>query len=75
MKKGAKTKRKPSKTVRVTISFPEKVDQWAEELMAEKGYDNFSAYIADLIRRDREQRSERGGDGETSENQQTPRDL
>jgi hypothetical protein len=40
-------------TVRATISLPFRVKIWASEMCQEKGYDNFSAYIAELIRRDR----------------------
>jgi hypothetical protein len=40
---------------RTTVSLAEVVWQMAESQMAEKGFnDNFSAYCADLIRRDRE---------------------
>lgn len=41
-------------TARITISLSQKVYGWAEELCAVKGYDNFSAYIAELIRKDKE---------------------
>lgn len=51
---------KPDKeTVRATISLNQVVDRMAKEMMELKGYDNFSAYIADLIRRDKEREEER----------------
>jgi len=49
----------PSKTVRATVSLSKVVSEMAEQLMRKKGYDNFSAYVADLIRRDRERDEER----------------
>jgi hypothetical protein len=42
-----------SETVRATISLPLRVKIWATEMCEEKGYDNFSAYVAELIRRDK----------------------
>jgi hypothetical protein len=39
--------------VRATISLHPRVKTWASEMCEEKGYDNFSAYVADLIRRDK----------------------
>lgn len=48
------SKKPGNSTARVSISLSQKVFQWAEELKAAKGYDNFSAYIAELIRRDKE---------------------
>jgi len=50
-------KKKPlngQRVVKTSISLSVLVNQWAEELSAAKGFENFSAYIADLIRRDRE---------------------
>jgi Arc/MetJ-type ribon-helix-helix transcriptional regulator len=44
---------------RVTINLPEKVLQWAEELMAARGFENRSSYFADLIRRDKERQEEK----------------
>jgi hypothetical protein len=42
------------KDVRATISLQPVVMQWAEEAMALGGHNNFSAFVADLIRRHRE---------------------
>ncbi len=44
--------------IRTTVSLHPIINKWAEELMAERGYNNFSAMVADLIRqeRDRQQR-------------------
>jgi hypothetical protein len=40
---------------RTTVSLAGVVWKWAEEMMVAKGFnDNFSAYVADLIRRDKE---------------------
>lgn len=47
------------KQERVTISLTPLVAQWADEMCAAKGYDNFSAYVADLIRRDKERHEEK----------------
>ena len=45
---------------RTTVSLAQVVWQMAEEMMAKKGFnDNFSAYVADLIRRDREREEEK----------------
>jgi hypothetical protein len=45
---------------RTTISLAEVVYQTAEEMMEAKGYNgNFSAYLADLIRRDKEREAEK----------------
>jgi Arc/MetJ-type ribon-helix-helix transcriptional regulator len=49
----------PKKGRRVTISLTEIVAQWADEMCELKGYDNFSAYVADLIRRDKERQEDR----------------
>ena len=38
--------------VRTTVSLHPTVNQWAEELMDARGYNNFSAMIADLIRQE-----------------------
>lgn len=38
-----------------TISLSKVVNKWADEMMERKGYENFSAYMAELIRRDKEQ--------------------
>lgn len=48
----AKTEAK-RETTRVTISLPELVKGWADEMCERKGYDNFSAYVQELIRRDK----------------------
>lgn len=42
-----------AETVRATVSLPLRVRDWASEMCQEKGYTNFSAYVADLIRRDK----------------------
>lgn len=42
------------KTIKRSISLSDKVNVWAEELAEIKGFDNFSAYLADLVRRDKE---------------------
>lgn len=45
---------------RVTISLSALVNEWAEEMCAKRGFeDNFSAYVADLIRRDKDRQEER----------------
>jgi hypothetical protein len=45
----------PSEVVKKSISLSRVVSLWADRLAAAKGFDsNFSAYIADLIRRDKE---------------------
>lgn len=45
----------PEKTpFRPSISFSVTVATWAKDLAEKKGYDNFSAYISDLIRKDKE---------------------
>ncbi|MEW6304852.1 MAG: hypothetical protein AB1705_15360 [Verrucomicrobiota bacterium] len=49
----------PVKYVRTSISLTPLVAKWAEELMKEKGYENFSAYMAELIRKDKEHHEER----------------
>ena len=42
-------------TVKASVSFSKTVAEWADELAKRKGFEkNFSAYIADLIRRDKE---------------------
>jgi hypothetical protein len=44
-----------SKTLKTAISLSPLVMSWGKELMAEKGFaDNFSAYVADLIRHDKD---------------------
>lgn len=40
--------------VRTTISLTKLVAQWADEMMEKRGYDNFSAYVAELIRKDKD---------------------
>lgn len=40
--------------VRTTVSLHPTVNQWAQELMDARGYNNFSAMIADLIRQERD---------------------
>ena len=40
--------------VRTTISLHPTVNQFADELMSERGYNNFSALVADLIRAERD---------------------
>jgi len=48
--------------MRTTISFSDVVNGWALELMAEDGYnDNFSAFLAALVREEKKRRS--GGSG------------
>jgi Arc/MetJ-type ribon-helix-helix transcriptional regulator len=51
--------KRASETVRATISLHKVVSEMAEELMRKKGYDNFSAYVAELIRRDKEREEEK----------------
>jgi len=54
----------PMKTIKRSVSFSDKVNNWAEEMADAKGFDNFSAYIADLVRRDKErEEAERSGKG------------
>lgn len=50
----SKQKYRAGTTVKTSISLSETVNGWAEVLASKRGYDNFSAYIADLIRRDKE---------------------
>lgn len=46
-------------SVKKSVSFSETVFGWAEDLAKKKGYGtNFSAYIQDLIRRDRDRERE-----------------
>ena len=47
-------RRKPEKPAgkRTTISLTDVVAGWADEQMQGEGYENFSAYVAELIRRD-----------------------
>ncbi len=50
-----KQPRRKSQTEKLSVSLSKTVVSWAVELADKKGFDtNFSAYIADLIRRDRE---------------------
>jgi hypothetical protein len=50
------------KDKRVTISLAKVVWDWANEMMEAKGFNkNVSAYVADLIRRDRDRELERTG--------------
>jgi Arc/MetJ-type ribon-helix-helix transcriptional regulator len=42
-----------------TISLSKVVQSWADEMCALRGFDNFSAYVADLIRRDKEREQEK----------------
>lgn len=46
-------KYRAGRTVKTSISLSETVNSWAEVLATKQGYDNFSAYIAELIRRDK----------------------
>ena len=48
------TEKPQSNNVRTSVSLHKKVGQWADEMMEARGFDNFSAYVADLIRRDKE---------------------
>jgi hypothetical protein len=49
------TMTQPSEVVKRSISLSRVVSDWAESLADAKGFGtNFSAYIADLIRRDKE---------------------
>lgn len=51
---------KARKDKRTTVSLAQVVWDWAEDLMEAKGYnDNFSAYVAELIRRDKEREDEK----------------
>ncbi len=52
-------KMKPATTVQRNISLSRAVAEWAEDLASRKGHgSNFSGYIADLIRRDKEKQDE-----------------
>lgn len=53
---------------KTTISLSETVQGWADSLAKEDGFDNFSAFIADLIRRRKEkfEAEKREGAGITS---------
>ncbi len=46
-------------TVKTSISISEQVDGFAQELMKKWGYDNFSAFVAELIRREKQRDQER----------------
>lgn len=46
-------------TVKTSISISEQVDGFAQELMRKWGYDNFSAFVAELIRREKQRDEER----------------
>ena len=47
---------------RTTVSLAKVVWKWAEKLMKAKGFnDNFSAYVADLIRHDKERGESKSG--------------
>lgn len=40
---------------KTTISLPDRVGEWGEQMADRRGFgENFSAYVADLIRRDHE---------------------
>ena len=55
-----KKARKTSDSEKLSISLSKTVYAWAQELAAAKGFDtNFSAYVADLIRRDQEREQAR----------------
>jgi Arc/MetJ-type ribon-helix-helix transcriptional regulator len=60
---------------RVTINLPELVVRWAEELMAVRGFDNRSAYFADLIRRDKERQDEKQTQRKAETIYDAPRDT
>jgi hypothetical protein len=46
--------RTKSATIKKTISLSSLVAKWGQEMALKKGFDaNFSAYVADLIRQDR----------------------
>lgn len=44
---------------KTSISLSEQVDRFAQELMQKWGYDNFSAFVAELIRREKQRDEER----------------
>ncbi len=46
-------------TVKTSISVSDQVDGFAKELMGKWGYDNFSAFVAELIRREKQRDEER----------------
>ena len=49
---------KQSGVIRKSISLSRAVSDWADELSHKKGFGtNFSAYIADLVRKDKERES------------------
>jgi hypothetical protein len=56
-------KKKPERQDRrTTISLAAVVWDWAQEMMRLKGFnDNISAYVADLIRRDKERQEQKTG--------------
>lgn len=55
-----KPKRPASPSARKTVSLDPVVWGWATKLMAAKGHNkNFSAYVAELIRRDQEREEEK----------------
>jgi hypothetical protein len=55
------TPRKTKTGVRTTVSLAEVVWEMAEEMMDTRGFNqNFSSYVADLIRRDKEREEARG---------------
>lgn len=51
--------KRPGNTVKVTMSLTPVIKGWAIECADKRGYNNFSAYIAELIRRDKEEVEER----------------
>lgn len=53
--------------VRTTVSIAKVVYHWAEQMMDAQGFNrNFSAYVAHLIRRDKEQRHHASAEASSS---------
>ncbi|MEX2589639.1 MAG: type II toxin-antitoxin system ParD family antitoxin [Chitinophagales bacterium] len=44
-------------TIRKSISFTNKLNNWIQEIVAEGEYTNESEYIRDLVRKDRERKA------------------
>jgi hypothetical protein len=67
---------KARKDKRTTVSLAWVVWEMAEEMMREKGFnENFSAYVADLIRRDKERAERQDADSKGMPPLATKEDL
>ena len=59
-----KRKPKPIKVVKTSISIPQVLMEFAEKQLEKEGFSSFSAYLAALIRADKDRRE--GSSGETA---------